>query len=62
MEQKKPMLPTLKSMQTGDKEIYPIECTHSLRTIATNLGLMLGYKYTTKTNREVRTITVMRVE
>jgi hypothetical protein len=61
MAEKKLMLPTLRAMQTGDKEVWPIEHTHSLRTIATNLGLMLGRKYTTKTNREARTITVLRV-
>ena len=62
MEEKKPMQPTLTAMQTGDKEIFPIEHTHSLRVIATNLGMTMGRKYTTKTNREARTITVMRVE
>lgn len=62
MAEKKPMQPTLKAMQTGDKEIYPIEYTFSLRSIATNLGMALGRKYTTRTNREARTITVMRVE
>lgn len=62
MAEKKQMQPTLRAMQTGDKEIFPIEHTLSLRSIATNLGLTMGRKYTTKTNREARTVTIMRVE
>lgn len=54
--------PALTSLEVGERIIFPIEKTKSIRTQASDLGLILDRKYKTETSRENRTITVTRME
>ena len=50
--------PVLEALQIGEAVIYPISRMKSVRTQASELGAIHNRQYTTKTDREARTITV----
>ena len=52
--------PVLEALQIGEAVIYPISRMKSVRTQASELGAIHNRQYTTKTDREARTITVKR--
>lgn len=53
--------PTLTNLGIGKTVTFPIEKTKSVRTQASDLGLILDRKYQTETDREKRIITVIRI-
>lgn len=61
-EKEKPMLAVLRDLEIDESHTYPIERMSSLKTMCTNFGMQWGKQFSTKTNRESRTITVTRVK
>lgn len=53
--------PALTDLEVGGKISFPIAKTKSVRAQASDLGLILGRKYQTETNREKRIIVVTRL-
>ncbi len=53
--------PTLMDMAVGDTVKFPITRLKSVRTQASELGMMYERQFTTKTNRTERTVEVTRV-
>ncbi|RHD90202.1 hypothetical protein DW780_04205 [Bacteroides thetaiotaomicron] len=53
--------PTLTDLEVGKAVTFPIEKTKSVRSQASDLGLILNRKYQTETDREKRIITVIRI-
>lgn len=58
----KPVLATLRDMELGDAATFPIERTSYLRSLCATFGVEWNRKFSTKTDRIERTITVTRVE
>lgn len=54
--------PTLFDMAVGDTVTFPISRLKSVRTQASELGIMYDRQYTTKTDRVARTIEVTRIQ
>ena len=52
--------PTLINMKIGQTISFPIEQMKSVRTQASELGVIMNRQYSTKSNREMRTIVVSR--
>ena len=52
--------PALTEMNIGDKLVFPIETTKSVRAQCSDLGLILNRKYKTETSRERRVVEVTR--
>lgn len=53
--------PTLMDMAVGDTVKFPITRLKSVRTQASELGMMYERQFTTKTNRTERTVEVTRM-
>ena len=53
--------PTLYEMAVGDTVKFPISRLKSVRTQASELGMMYERQYTTKTDRTDKTIGVTRI-
>lgn len=53
--------PILKSMKQGEEYSFPIIKLKTVRSQASELGAILDFHFTTRTNREDRTIIVKRV-
>lgn len=53
--------PTLYKMAVGDSIKFPISRLKSVRTQASELGMMYERQYTTKTDRADKTIEVTRI-
>lgn len=60
-DNKKPMLAVLRELEVGESYIYPIKRMSSLRTMCTNFGVQWDKTFSTKRDRENRTITVTRI-
>lgn len=61
MEEKSTKLrPTIYGMAVGESLAFPISRLKSVRTIASELGMMFERQYTTRTDRETKTIEVTR--
>lgn len=56
------MRPQLVALAVGDSIVFPIEKLKSLRTQASELGAILNRHFTTVTDRQARTITIIRKE
>ncbi|MBD5311705.1 MAG: hypothetical protein HDS13_06055 [Bacteroides sp.] len=54
--------PVLRDLDTGDSAVFPIDRLRSVRTIASEVGVMYNRKFKTSANRVERTITVTRVK
>ena len=54
--------PVLVALQIGETVDFPIARLKSVRTQASELGAIHNRQYTTKTDREARTITVKRTK
>lgn len=54
--------PTLFEMAVGDTVKFPISRLKSVRTQASELGMMHERQYTTKTNRSDKSIEVTRIQ
>lgn len=54
--------PTLFEMAVGATVTFPISRLKSVRTQASELGIMYDRQYTTKTDRVARTIEVTRIQ
>lgn len=52
----------IKDMKKGDVSIFPISRMTAVRVSCTNIGMVEDKKFTTKSNRENRTLTVTRVQ
>jgi len=52
----------IRNMEVGDVAVFPIARMTTARVSSCNLGLELDRKYSTKTDRETRTISVTREE
>lgn len=61
-EKEKPMLAVLRDLEIDESHTYPIERMSSLKTMCTNFGVQWDKQFSTKTNRQSRTITVTRVK
>ena len=53
--------PALVSLEVGESMEFPIEKMKSVRTQASELGMILNRQFKTRTNRETQTIMVTRV-
>ena len=56
-----PLRATLKSMSIGDIVCFPVCKMSVVRSMVSNLGYELERRYTTKHNRENKTVDVTRV-
>lgn len=54
--------PTLYDMAVGDSVKFPISRLKSVRTQASELGMMYERQYTTKTDRSDKSIEVTRIQ
>lgn len=59
--QKTSVRQTIIQLSVGESVTYDLERLKSIRTQASELGAVFNRKYTTKTNREARTLTVTRI-
>ncbi len=62
MEEKIKIRPTLEKMEVGKTMTFPISSLPSVRTLTSTVGLYMGRRYKTKSNRENKTIEVTRTE
>lgn len=62
MEEKIKIRPTLYEMKVGDSISFPILRLKSVRTQASELGMMFERQYKTRIDRATRTIEVERVQ
>ncbi len=53
--------PTLMGMSVGESMSFPIDKLKSVRTQASELGAMFERRFTTKTDRIARLITITRI-
>lgn len=51
----------LKEMNAGEMRAFPIERYPSIRSSASQIGMVMDRKYTIKADREARTVSVTRV-
>lgn len=56
------MRPAITKLEVGESKDFPIERLKSVRTQASELGVILNRKFRTVSNREARTVTVTRIE
>lgn len=56
----KPILTALRELEIGESVTYPADRTSYLRSACVSFGLEWGKKFTTKTNREERTVSATR--
>ena len=54
--------PMLRDMAVGEEVAFPLERLRSVRAMASELGLISGRRYTTRTDRGGRRVTVTRLE
>jgi hypothetical protein len=54
--------PALTDLEVGEKIVFHISKTKSVRAQASDLGLILDRRYQTETDREKRTIVVTRLK
>lgn len=59
---KTPVRATLAQMEVGDIVRFPVRRLSVVRSTTSNLGYELDRKYTTKHNREEKTVDVTRTE
>lgn len=57
----KPVLTALRELEVGQSATYPASRASYLKSACASFGFEWGKKFTTKTNREERTITVTRL-
>ena len=57
----KSLLGQLSNLEVGEELTVPVSRSSYLRSICVNFGLQWDKKFTTRTNREQRTITATRV-
>lgn len=50
----------IREMEVGQELVFPIERLEVIRVYACSVGLTMGRTYKTRTDRESRTITVVR--
>ena len=50
----------IREMEVGQELVFPIERLEVIRVYACSVGLAMGRTYKTRTDRESRTITVVR--
>lgn len=62
MDNKKPETITsvLRAMEVGDMVVYPLEKFNTVKSLASNLGMIERKVYSTSVDRTGRIITVMR--
>lgn len=53
--------PALVAMEIGESLEFPVEKMKSVRTQASELGIILNRQFKTRTNRETHTIVVTRI-
>ncbi len=58
----KPILKALREMEVGETVSYSASRTSYIKSACSQFGLEWGKKFKTSSNRENRTITVMRIE
>jgi len=58
----KSVLPTLRNLQVGETATFSVDKLFSVRTTCYSSGFQWGKKFTTRTNRKNRTVTVKRVK
>lgn len=61
MENSPKIRPTLMGMSVGESLSFPIDKLKSVRTQASELGAMFERRFTTKTDRIARLITITRI-
>ena len=61
MEEKIRIRPTIRSLAVNEKAVFPLEKLNCVRSNAGEIALIHERKFTTKTDREARTITITRV-
>lgn len=54
-------LQAIKEMKKGDVSVFPISRMTAVRVSCTNVGLVENRKFTTRSSREDRTLTVKRI-
>lgn len=60
MEAKIEIKSIIEKMEVGDVQSFAIELLPNVRSYASSVGLQFGRQYKTRTDRESRTITVVR--
>lgn len=50
------------AMKPGEEVSFPLERLRSVRVLSSDCGLRLGRNYSTRSNREARTVTVRRTK
>lgn len=53
--------PALVAMEVGESLEFPVEKMKSVRTQASELGIILNRQFKTRTNRETHTIMITRI-
>lgn len=53
--------PALVAMEVGESLEFPVEKMKSVRTQASELGIILNRQFKTRTNRETHTIVITRI-
>lgn len=53
--------PAIEALEVNQKIDFPIEKLRVVRVTASDLGLMLGRRYSTLTDRDERTVIVTRI-
>lgn len=61
MEENIRIRPTIKKLEVNEKAVFPLEKLNCVRSNAGEIALIFDRKYTTKTDKEARTITITRV-
>lgn len=56
----KPVLTALRALEVGESVTYPISRNSYVKSCCTNFGLEWDKRFTTKVNREARTVTATR--
>lgn len=54
--------PTIEALAVGEYCTFPLEKLRTIRATCSDLGLVTGRRYKTKSDRKSRTVTATRVE
>lgn len=61
IEKLEKLRPTILALEVGESAVFGIERLKSVRTEASELGIVFNRQFKTRTDREERTITVKRI-
>lgn len=61
-DDKKPLRPVLRTMGVGEKKAYPLHRASAVYSVIYSVSVQYDRKFTTRTDRQAKTITITRIK